>query len=474
MATPVRWLSHALLCALCLAGAAWASDPDEDAGLAVEAQGNLLKIQAQRRDLADVANAIAQAAKVQVDGTDSIRGQDPITLHFAAIPVRNALALVADTAGRLLRQRGPAHFVIGPAGEREQLQALHQTFQRAEDSGDRALIDAAEAELLEFYRPREDGSVLPAPEAWFEAARRAERDDRLETAESYRRVGVDVLKTRDGEQGADYGLALTSLGLLSGRLGRADEDRALTEQGLRLAEAELGLVHLRLAPVQALLASRAKEAGDSATAEDLYRRAIEGFGAPDPDDFSTAPRLALALDGLALLLQGEDRWAESVPLLERSLELHRALLGEEGVGSQVWFLGLALFRSERPAEAKPWLQRATQLAGVGQAQAAELLQAIELLGPFADGSSDARDLDALAERAAAAGASSATRLAGSLLEQRAATQYLSGAHSSTWETSCAASAIVSTALDPGKPGTAMLRGRMTEDCIERVRAARHP
>ncbi len=438
--------------------------------IAVQWDGDQLAVRFADQDPVAVAMAIGNATGFRIDGIDGLRGQAPISWHFDALPVASALTLLAEASGRLIRREGPEVYVIGPAGEFEQVQALAQNLLDAQMAEDASRIETAERALLDFVRPLPEGPVLLTTEPWLDAAERAERRDDLKSAEVLLREASSHVQRRDGATGAEYGRSLARLGRIRALQGHDDEVRTLTEQGLALAQAELGQVDPKLAGMQSMLASVYVRAGRLDEAADLYRRAIQGYGEPEADSIE-ALSLAVSLDGLAGLYQQQDRWADAIPVLERSFSQYRAARDDGRAGFTAWQLGSALFELDRLPEAVPMLQFALDHGAPDRERTSMLLRSIQWLGPFATADATEADLAALLANPFPDDAFTAMFSISMLLEARASRLRRASPDTTQWRTTCAAYAIVTTA-DANRRDLKhvdFMRQRETERCEQQVR-----
>jgi tetratricopeptide (TPR) repeat protein len=426
------------------AGIADDSDPGTEPAIVVHGDREALAIRFYQQDPADVAEALAAATGIRIDGAEDLRGQTAITADFREISAHVVVLLLADQPGRLVRRAGPDVYAIGAAGEREALLALMQALENAEAAGDADRVDAAEQALLVFIRPAAEGPVTLDAEPWFTAARRAEQREDLEAAEALLREAARHLQRRDGAIGLEYGRSLARIGRIRGLRGDEDDARVLTEQGLALAEAELGQVDPRLARMQAQLASRYRSAGRIDEAADLLHRAIASHGEPAPESIE-AFALAETLTALASLYQQQERWAESVPLLERSIALARASLGDDVAWLEASLLSTSLILLDRLPEAEGWLQYVLQEGRGGLRNDHALLQVIQWLGPFAAAAAHDAESGALLGTPFPSVSVEATMMIGGVLQDRAIRQRRESSRSPAWQRTCAVYAVVVTA-----------------------------
>ncbi|CAL9376311.1 hypothetical protein SUDANB176_00970 [Streptomyces sp. enrichment culture] len=172
---------------------------------------------------------------------------------------------------------------------------------------------------------------------------------------------------RDGADIRREGEALVGVSQVLCATGRPDEAVAPAEEAVELLRA----CGERLGEGEALnaLADALDELDDPERCLDARRSAGEAF------EEVGEPRLASTLALLGLKLAGEQRWAEAVSPLDRSIGLYRARGDDEGRAGPMLSLGRALYKVERYQEAADTLTEAValfgRLAAAGNREAAE-------------------------------------------------------------------------------------------------------
>ncbi|GGQ36715.1 hypothetical protein GCM10010266_70120 [Streptomyces griseomycini] len=163
------------------------------------------------------------------------------------------------------------------------------------------------------------------------------------------------------------GEALVGVSRMLCATGRPDEAVTPAEEAVELLRA----CGERLGEGEALnaLADALDELDDPERCLDARRSAGEAF------EEVGEPRLASTLALLGLKLVGEQRWAEAVGPLDRSIGLYRARGDDEGRAGLMLSLGKTLYKLERYQEAADTLTEAVALCGrlaaTGNREAAE-------------------------------------------------------------------------------------------------------
>ena len=184
-----------------------------------------------------------------------------------------------------------------------------------------------------------------------------------------------------GMAGATTAL-LGQTGMLLHAQARHAEAEPLMRRAVAVAEAGFGRRHPRVAVALNNLAQLLQDTKRVDEAESCMRRAL----AIDEARLGREhPGVALRLNNLALLLKATDRLGEAEPLLRRALAIDEARLGREhpAVARDLGNLAALLKATNRLDEAEPLLQRAVALAeadaGKASVQAAIPLSSLALL-----------------------------------------------------------------------------------------------
>lgn len=149
----------------------------------------------------------------------------------------------------------------------------------------------------------------------------------------------------------------SELASLHHQLGEYDQAEPVLRRVVRIARAELGPRHPRVAQGLSSLASTLHYGGNLSAAEPMYREALaileQAYG---PEH----PQVSLGLQNLATLYDERREFARSEPLYRRSLAIDRKRLGSRhpDVGFTLRNLGLMLYESGDYAAAEPVLREA--------------------------------------------------------------------------------------------------------------------
>lgn len=175
------------------------------------------------------------------------------------------------------------------------------------------------------------------------------------------------------------------------KAGKPAEAVVFAERAVAVAEHQLGLSHLAMAPLLDDIARLRYRLGQYAEAEPHYRRALvireRALGTEHLD-------VAATLNDLAVLLHAQGRYDDVEPLLKRALAIREKALGAEhpDVGTTLNNLGVLYASQGRYAEAEHLSQRALavrekalgpQHASVGEALN-NLAMLFESQGRYAD------------------------------------------------------------------------------------------
>ncbi|HEV8715354.1 MAG TPA: tetratricopeptide repeat protein [Candidatus Binatia bacterium] len=183
----------------------------------------------------------------------------------------------------------------------EELDRLIDSFEKAQDSADKALLLNLRGTVLQDLGHSHEAELL------------------LERA-------LAIAKKVQGPEHPDVAAALNNLAVLYRSQGRYAQAESLYQQALAIAEKVRGPEDLDVATTLNNLAALYHSQGQYAQAESLYRRALtiweKALGPEHPD-------VALSLNNLALLYDSQGQYAQAESLYRRVLAIREKVLGPE-------------------------------------------------------------------------------------------------------------------------------------------------
>ena len=291
--------------------------------------------------------ALAEAEKArQVAGfmTRLFQQADPARTRGASLTAREVLE-----AG--------ARAIATELGDQPEIQA---TLLLAIGSVERDLGGYEEARpllerALELRERRFGGDALETAEALHELGGLDRYLDRLAVGTQRLERALAIRQSRLGREHLDVARTHAQLGILNRFAGDGDGAREHFVTALAIAD-RLGAGGDETARWLNNLGLVEADRGERVAAERAYRRSLALMEASAGAE---NPLLALPLDNLGMLLRGEERFDEALPLLERARDLVARTWGEDHAqfGTALTSLGAVYLGLERFPEALPLFER---------------------------------------------------------------------------------------------------------------------
>jgi tetratricopeptide (TPR) repeat protein len=137
-------------------------------------------------------------------------------------------------------------------------------------------------------------------------------------AETWLKQGVEITKSRFGEEHNDFAISLNNLAYIYQSQGRYSEAEPLFKEALKIFEGDHPNVAASLNNLGALYNSQ----GRYSAAESLFKQALEMYQRLFKTDH---PNVARSLNNLAYLYKSQGRYSEAEPLYQQALEMYQQL-----------------------------------------------------------------------------------------------------------------------------------------------------
>ncbi len=458
-----------VLCALLAHAAQAKGETPAQANADLQVKGKLVTIHVRDQDPFELARRLQEQSSLRLENMEVLKGTPAIGFQFEEIPLLTVLDLLAMNAEVWLHCEAGRLCRFGTHEERRRGKAVYEAWKQALMQNAPDLRSREEA-WVAFLRPPEHGPAQLYLDDWNELVIAARAQGDSERASRYLAIKVEHAKRLHGENSGPYGLAIAAQAQAGYEASKDPSLLKAMERGLALGEAEFGKVSGALAETQLALADAYTDLSRWAEAEEMYRRAIEGLGTPEPD--SREPHiLAPAVSKLAFLLDRQDRWAEAIPLYERSISLHHANSSDRSLAAlDGERLGGDLYRLGRFPEATRAFKDVAKIRPLRD-QPKLQLQVMELLGDVLSETAPGDALERMRGRAAA-NKDKALEMEGLFfLQEYSRTQFKEAPRSEAWQRTCAAFGVLLASSAEGSGAYPEKRRTGDAQCRRKARMA---